>query len=705
MSKDLGVSTSYAYYVAEGGTKTPQEYGEMLVNIDTVATRAEDAADSAAESATGALNSKNAAQTAATTATNKATEATTAATTATTKAGEASTSASTATSAKDTAVSAASTATTKATEATTAAATATSAKTDAVAANTAAQSAKTAAQTAQTGAETAAASVSASAEQIATNAEDISQLKSDFSSDVGELGTFKTYNLINPSTIQYGHFCNNLYLTISDSSNYDLAVVPVEAGKTYTLKYGDYNIATTDFVRFRFVVFSDGNSGISMINGEQVTNHGEFTVPTGAREAYITAYHRSGTTLMLIEADVPQGYIKYEPYRSFKSNLTRADITDLLKTTDNLIDPDKSTMGFIQGNGKIIDSTTYETTDFIPVNAGVTYTMTPRLRVYALFGEYKNMLSFDGTQRNTPTQITPTQDGYIRISYWFGDAVIFRKGTSTEYEPFKTMFNDGVLLNEEQESQVRELIGFSSDLLNEKKWAVCGDSFTAGATDSVFTDGKYSGAKKVYPYFIGNRTGINVLQFFAGGKTLAYPSDGTFHNSLTDPSASQYYQNIPADVDYITIYLGINDSHHENGQGGDGEDPTGIIPIGTITDNTTATYYGAWNVVLTWLITNRPFAHIGIIVSNGCDREAYRTAQLEIATKYGIPYIDLNGDSRTPVMIRSKNPNIADAVKTAVTRKQAVDYDGSQTGSVNTHPNDNAHEYESYFIENFLRTI
>ena len=198
MSKDLGKSTSYAYYVAEGGTKTPQEYGEMLVNIDTVATRAEDAADAAAESATGALNSKNAAQTAATTATNKATEATTAATTATTKAGEASTSASTATSAKDTAVSASQTATTKATEATTAAATATSAKTDAVAANTAAQSAKTAAQTAQKGAETAAASVQSSAAQIATNTEDIESLKSELT-EIVYVPTMKNGSFTNPS--------------------------------------------------------------------------------------------------------------------------------------------------------------------------------------------------------------------------------------------------------------------------------------------------------------------------------------------------------------------------------------------------------------------------------------------------------------------------------------------------------------------------
>jgi len=238
-----------------------------------------------------------------------------------------------------------------------------------------------------------------------------------------------------------------------------------------------------------------------------------------------------------------------------------------------------------------------------------------------------------------------------------------------------------------------------------KKWSVCGDSFTDGATDTVLPDGKYVGYKAVYPYIIGNRNNMNIVSFFRGGQTLAYPSDGTFHNSLTDPTSPNFYQKIPSDTDYITIYLGINDSHHENGQGGDGEDPTGIIPFGMLTDSTTATYYGAWNVVLTWLLENRPFAHIGIIVSNGCDREAYRTAQLEIAKKYGVPYIDLNGDERTPAMIRTQNPDISSTVKQILRQKQAVDSDGSKTGIVNTHPNDSAHKYESYFIEDFLRSI
>ncbi len=116
-------------------------------------------------------------------------------------------------------------------------------------------------------------------------------------------------------------------------------------------------------------------------------------------------------------------------------------------------------------------------------------------------------------------------------------------------------------------------------------------------------------------------------------------------------------------------------------------------------DQTTATYCGAWNEVLSWLIENRPFAHIGMLVSNGCDREEYRTVQINMAKKYGIPYIDMNGDRFTPVMIRSQNPDISAEVKKTVMLKQAVDYPH------NTHPNDKAHEYESCFIEDFLRRI
>ena len=45
------------------------------------------------------------------------------------------------------------------------------------------------------------------------------------------------------------------------------------------------------------------------------------------------------------------------------------------------------------------------------------------------------------------------------------------------------------------------------------------------------------------------------------------------------------------------------------------------------------------------------------------------------------------------------NTDIADEVKQAVKIKQAADY------PTNTHPNDRAHEFESWFIEDFLRRI
>ena len=105
---------------------------------------------------------------------------------------------------------------------------------------------------------------------------------------------------------------------------------------------------------------------------------------------------------------------------------------------------------------------------------------------------------------------------------------------------------------------------YSGNVLYGKKWTVCGDSFTAGVSGNVIKEGRYQGMNYVYPYLIGNRNDMEIVPFFMGGRTIAFPEDGTFHNSLTDPEAEWYYRNIPEDSDYITLYLGINDSHHEH---------------------------------------------------------------------------------------------------------------------------------------------
>lgn len=379
----------------------------------------------------------------------------------------------------------------------------------------------------------------------------------------------------------------------------------------------------------------------------------------------------------------------------------------------NLVNPDTMETGGLQSSGSISTSgswATYKTSAFIAIDENTNYvfsvfntsTVNPvsTARVLALqYDENKAVIS--GTYQNvdnvgTIAISTVNTAKYVRVCSIGTYKFQLESGQNyTDFEAYSGKNVSALPLGSIPMAQSQ-----AGNVLYGKKWAVCGDSFTDGADTGTIADGKYKGRRIVYPYIIGNRNDMEIVKFFNGGETLAFPATpGTFTNSLTNPSGSRYYQNIPADVDYITIYLGINDANHASGSSIDGEETTGEIPLGEITDNTTATYYGAWNVVLTWLITNRPNAHIGIIVTNGnASNDNYRLAQIAIAGKYGIPYIDLNGDARTPAMIRTSNPNIASAVKTALITKWRVSSD-------NTHPNDAAHLFESTFIENFLRSI
>ena len=218
-----------------------------------------------------------------------------------------------------------------------------------------------------------------------------------------------------------------------------------------------------------------------------------------------------------------------------------------------------------------------------------------------LYDDSKNLIS--NTYQNQDGQIvltfsTSTNVKYVRASSLSTVNLQLEKGsTYTNYTPFVAEVVVGKKLGAVPYGQSQK-----TNILYGKKWTVCGDSFTNGATNTLIVDnGKYSGYRAVYPYLIGNKNDMDIVKFFGGGRTLAFPAEpGAFTNSLTNPNADYYYQNIPADTDYITIYLGINDAHHAPGSsGGDGEDNTGEIPIGTVDDNTTATYLGAWNVVLT----------------------------------------------------------------------------------------------------------
>ena len=224
--------------------------------------------------------------------------------------------------------------------------------------------------------------------------------------------------------------------------------------------------------------------------------------------------------------------------------------------------------------------------------------------------------------------------------------------------------------------------------LTWKKWYPCGDSFTAGEfesgglTDYTFTSGRYAGRQKTYAYHIGNRTGIDIKRGSTSGATIAQYSGGTIVFSNADYAYG--YKAVADDADYVTLWFGINDSGRN-------------IPIGTIDDDDNTTFYGAWNVVLDDLTTRCTKAHIGIIVSNNL-AATYVDAVIAIAKKWGIPYLDLNYDNSVPLMHYSLRPDASAEIKAKRNTQFAI-------SAENHHPNLEAHEYESYFIEKWLLSL
>lgn len=514
--------------------------------------------------------------------------------------------------------------------------------------------------------------------------DEVSELKADLSDLTDGVADVQYVTL--PRTMSSGYVINPDGSVASASSGYYVSN-EVDISEYSVLKI----TARANYARLLYA-FYDANS--TFISGE-ASNGGESStqitdkkvcVPNNAK--YIRASMSYNVT--------PYVAITGEVI-SVKGFEALSDIVDDITSTESYQTDTIESVTYESGyvnRGGASGSGNYVHTNKIPVNTGD--------RIYLVFAVSGNLggFRFVTAYNESDTAVyasgaeSTTTAGYT-VPEGIKSVILSLSGTDTSGAPYNIHIVRSITQNVIDTQSAK-------DMLFGKKWCVCGDSFSYGGQSPmpVFSDGKYAGCRKVYPYFIGNRTHINIVDFTGNGRTLAYPSDGSFSNSLTNPSADYYYQNIPSDTDYITIYLGINDSHHAPGSsGGDGEDNTGVIPIGTIDDATTATFGGAWNEVLSWLITNRPNAHIGIIVSNGVDNVNYRNLTIAIAKKYGVAYIDLNGDERTPAMIRTVNPDIAQAVKTALINKWAVEV------GVNTHPNTDAHEYESFFIENFLRSI
>lgn len=122
-----------------------------------------------------------------------------------------------------------------------------------------------------------------------------------------------------------------------------------------------------------------------------------------------------------------------------------------------------------------------------------------------------------------------------------------------------------------------------------KVYVAEGDSITR-ASNTPMVDGYYQS----YAYFAAKQNDMTLINRGINGTCLSM-------NDRTDTAFSEYrYRNLPADMDYLTINFGTNDATFGS--------------LGTPDDTDQYTYYGAWKVVLPYIISHHPQTRIGIII-------------------------------------------------------------------------------------------
>ena len=446
----------------------------------------------------------------------------------------------------------------------------------------------------------------------------------------------------------------------------------------------------------------------NIVSSLRINSSVDFTdvdVPSGVSYAIFSSYAKKPSKVIfeldLADADTGDIRILKRDVAHCNEQLINSVKLQTEPIDKNLWNPIKNEKGYIQ-NGNIVSSENHITSDYIPVTPRLTYVkhVNPR----ELGGGVNAIYAYSDTNMSSFIEIFSgvklTDNGewckftirkeniaYIRVMSSSGDEAQNYVGLGDKildsipaWQPYKKIEKDVYIDNKQVLNQIID------DSLNGKVWYVIGDSATEGDFSSInqpnIADGLYAGQKPVYPYFIGNRTGMIVHNIAKCGAVLArIPTDSSRTQWAVE---GNYDKLVGSDADYITIWIGANDMWQR-------------VPLGTIDSQDDTTFCGAYNKILTYYINKYPNTKLGLVASFWCT-EPYAMAVVNVGKKYGIPVLNLYNDDRLPVTVGSQRPDVHSAIKRLRNSQWVV-------SATNSHPSAKYHEIESYFIENWLRSL
>lgn len=229
-----------------------------------------------------------------------------------------------------------------------------------------------------------------------------------------------------------------------------------------------------------------------------------------------------------------------------------------------------------------------------------------------------------------------------------------------------------------------------------KKLCCCGDSITFGAGIPDGGTGTINNPPIDVFKLLGNgnmtKETSNVRMTYgyqiAEHNNMTYYYDGVSGSTMSNAQsgfslANGRYTNLPMDMDYLVIFFGWNDHVKST--------------LGTITDNTNDTFYGAFNVVMPYLINKHTNTKIVLFVPFGTDA-GFRQAVRDMANKWGVACFDMM-QAGTPLYYGKEDSVGVDASVVASNRAKY------QAGGGGAHPNYEGYKQIADRLDHFLRGI